>query len=608
MGTASHALTLVLIVAADAATQQPPREPAIGEVRDRDGKPFAGATIHLLHRAHPGIVDPELTDALEVTADPRGRFRADVLAGRPYLVWATAPGENGAFRCTTVAEGVVAGVPTVLTESEPRRVRPLQVTVDASWTKPLRFVAGATLGDVAFEQHLGPADAVVATPPWPVDTLTIQVFEDSQLVHREPVALTALGAKTLAAAVTDEERAASLARPANVLVGERTTLLLPVQDKDGTPIADASVQVDDAPFARVLGTTDAAGKLELVAAGEAKAPRATVLDGTHAEFPFDNDNLPAEGKKVEPPDLVAGSVIRGRLLTGENEPLGDVPLILDGSIRNSDNGWWWGVHPRLLASAADGTFVVRGRLQKFPFRLTAVLPPDVLAKLRGDHRTPLWPQVMVVPETADPTKDAGDIRLDRLAAIEVHVAAPDGTPPGSVQVALFPAHEEGDKRWPVRALLARTDRHGRVRVLAPKGTEVAVFAATLAGSAFGFATAGAAPLQRTLDAAQVVRLLVMADDKPLAGAGFRASSPHLEGAKGDAARVKDLLGEPMVHSWCPLLGGVTDAEGRLTIVAPVPGAQLAGFLSIDGKSMHVAIDLREALDDPVRIEFVPGKR
>lgn len=591
MGTASHALTLILIVAADAAVaQQPLREPAIGEVRDRDGKPWAGATVHLLHRAHPGIVDPALTDALEITADARGRFRADVLAGMPYVIWATTPGENGAFRCTGAIAGVVAGVPSVLAEAAPRHARALRVSVDPSWPQPLRIVGRGSVGDVVLEQFLGLSDGQLRIPSWPVDSVTIHVVEDSRLVLRDRVS-------------TDDNT-----EPAVVLVGKRQALVVPVLDKGGAPIAAASVQVDDAPFARVVGTTDADGKLELVAAGEVKMPRMTVLHGAHAEFPLDNDNVAVEGKQAESLDLVAGSVMRGRLLVGENQPLADAPLVLDGSIRNSDSGWWWGVHPRLLASAADGTFEVRGRLERFPFRLTAVLPAEVLAKLRGDHRTPLWPQAIVVPETADPTKDAGEIRLDRLAAIEVQVAAPDGTPPGSVPVAMFVVHEDGDKRWPVRALLARTDRHGRLRVLAPRGTEVAVFAATIAGSTFGLATAGGAPLQRTMDATQVVRLQVFADDKPLVGARCAPSSPRLVGAKDDVARVKDILQEPMVESWCPLLGGVTDTEGRLTLVSPVPGAQLAGFLSIESKNMHLAIDTREPHDDPIRIEFVPGKR
>lgn len=55
-----HRLVLLgsLLVAAAMPAQQPLREAVIGEVRDRDGKPWEGATVHLLHRAHPGLADP----------------------------------------------------------------------------------------------------------------------------------------------------------------------------------------------------------------------------------------------------------------------------------------------------------------------------------------------------------------------------------------------------------------------------------------------------------------------------------------------------------------------------------------------------------------------
>ena len=591
-----------------AATQQPLREPAIGEVRDRDGKPWPGATVHFLHRAHPGIVEPTLTDAFDIVADARGRFRADVLAGRPYVIWATAPGEGGAFRCTEVAHPVVAGAPTILTEGEPRRVRTLQVSVDASWTTPLTIFARATLGQFALVQRLGTMNEPLVTPPWPLDAVTIEAHEGERMVARVSVPLTMSGARADDRVAADADLADRLAAPAEVHLGVRTIRFIPLQDAAAAPIADAIVQADDQPFARLLGTTDAAGKLELVTAGETNVPRMTVLSASHAEFPFDSDNVTADGKPAEALDLTPGSAMRGRLLIGEDKPLGGVPLILDGSIRNSDNGWWWGVNPRLLASAADGTFAVRGRLERFPLRLTAVLPTDVLAQLRGDHRTPLWPQAIVVPETADPTKDVGDIRLDRLAAVEVQLTAADGSPPGSLHVAVFPLYDAGEKRWPVRALLARTDRHGRLRVLAPRGLEVVVFAAAPSGSAFGFAVAGGTALSRALDPAHVVRLQVFVDDKPLVGARLSGSNPRVEDGTGDLARIKHLLEEPMVHSWFPLISGTTDAEGRLTLVAPAPGLQLGGWLASDGKTMHIAIDLRQPQDDPIRIEFVPRDR
>src|SRR5262245_46226815 len=82
------------------------RGPAIGEVRDAGGRPWVSAEVVLRSRPLPG--DAEAGECDEVTAkvDERGRFRADILRGRPYSAWAwTAPEADGR-RASDVVEHV----------------------------------------------------------------------------------------------------------------------------------------------------------------------------------------------------------------------------------------------------------------------------------------------------------------------------------------------------------------------------------------------------------------------------------------------------------------------------------------------------------------------
>src|SRR5580765_8583721 len=127
----------IFLLGTVALAQEPPREASIGEVRGADKKPFAGATVHLLHRAHPSVLDPEYEDHVTVTTDERGQFKVQLLLGMPYAVWAVGPVVDGTYRCTEVLTDIVPGVPIVLNEGESHFVRKIAITVDSSWQQPL---------------------------------------------------------------------------------------------------------------------------------------------------------------------------------------------------------------------------------------------------------------------------------------------------------------------------------------------------------------------------------------------------------------------------------------------------------------------------------------
>lgn len=616
------ALLVELLLTADGArlpAQQPQREAAFGELRDRDGKPFGGATVHLLWRAHPAIVDPAYEEHLTVTTDERGRFRASVLRGLPYTVWATAPLDARTFRCSNVVSHVVAGSVVVLAEDMLHRRQQVHIPVDASWHQRLRFVVRAALDDVVLQQELADEDRTVTLPEWPVSSLSLEVWAGEQRVHALPFGmLRAEGAETGEGGGAGGESgvlASALEGPGTCPLPPRQQLDVRLRDADGKPLAGAVLFEDRGPFAEPVGVTDADGVLPLsgVAPHGPRGPWCALL-ADKAEFAVRPDHLAAdeEGKSKRPLDLAPGITVQGRLLLGDGIPLANAPVVLDASIRNGDNGWWWGVHPRLLRTDADGGIVLHGRHEQMPFRLSVLLTSAQLATLAGEHKAPVWPVVMVAPERIGEPKDLGPLRLDELAAVEVSLQPPPGTPPGPIAFALFPLLEAkaNTVRIPVRALLARTDRHGRMRVLLPKGTEVAVFAATRQGGAYGAATAGGAVFDRQLDPSHVQRLLVREPDGALL-VGATANFSHFDVRRlpEPARRFGYLLREPMVHSWFPLASGQADADGRVDLVAPLPGLGLGGYVRRkDGASMSFKIEAGEPADEPIRIEFVPTGR
>ena len=110
------------------------RSLAFGEVRTRAGKPWVGAKVVLYSNPLARFPRVGTPDCVEATTDTRGRFRAPVLLGRSYTVWARGPERpNGAYRHTVVAEKVVAQVPIILRESREALRAKLRVTNLEAW-------------------------------------------------------------------------------------------------------------------------------------------------------------------------------------------------------------------------------------------------------------------------------------------------------------------------------------------------------------------------------------------------------------------------------------------------------------------------------------------
>src|SRR5712672_1661204 len=118
-------LVLTLLAAAISAqqTEESLRGPAVGEVSDRSGGPWAGVEVVLVSRPLPHNPNVGEVDRVVATADARGRFHAEILRGRPYSAWAWGEAADDGRSATAVAERVFVQRPVVLREQRrlPRR-------------------------------------------------------------------------------------------------------------------------------------------------------------------------------------------------------------------------------------------------------------------------------------------------------------------------------------------------------------------------------------------------------------------------------------------------------------------------------------------------------
>jgi hypothetical protein len=72
---------LSILLAASLTGQDLPRDKALGEVRNKDGKLWVGAKVCMVSWPEPGSFWGK-PDRVEVQTDDHGRFRAQILEGR----------------------------------------------------------------------------------------------------------------------------------------------------------------------------------------------------------------------------------------------------------------------------------------------------------------------------------------------------------------------------------------------------------------------------------------------------------------------------------------------------------------------------------------------
>lgn len=143
---ASSVVALSILLAASGFAQEArprlPRAKALGEVRNKGGKAWAEAKVFLVSWPVSGNIHVGSADTLEIRTDERGRFRAQILEGRYYTVWAQGkPDPDGNLRVSNVAEQVIPQVPVLLKERK-ELVAPQKVRIEGldKWAdhKPFR--------------------------------------------------------------------------------------------------------------------------------------------------------------------------------------------------------------------------------------------------------------------------------------------------------------------------------------------------------------------------------------------------------------------------------------------------------------------------------------
>lgn len=168
------------------------RDVALGEVRDGAAQPWAGVEVVLVSRSIPADPDVGEEDRVVVVTGANGRFRASVLCGRPYSVWARGAGDMLGRRATDVAERVFAQMPVVLHETRRLQPRRLVVRGRQAWEhiEPMtvRVVDGTENRQVSW--HALDADGSVTLPESVGAEVLLEVIgSDRKTLARESVAL-----------------------------------------------------------------------------------------------------------------------------------------------------------------------------------------------------------------------------------------------------------------------------------------------------------------------------------------------------------------------------------------------------------------------------------
>jgi hypothetical protein len=250
-------------------------------------------------------------------------------------------------------------------------------------------------------------------------------------------------------------------------------------------------------------------------------------------------------------------------------------------------------------------------VQDFPFRLTALLTPQQRAALSPQKTAPpLWPRAIVQLEHEGKFQPIGDVRLDQLASIDVQVFAADHSPPGAVQLIAMALCDHDNTNWPHSAEQMVSDRHGRLRFLAPADCELAVFAVAPNSAAFAIATPARRSLQLTLDPRHATVLRIIDDaGKPLAGARVNIVVTQDDDATGDATRVAAQVRSAYFMHVFPWHEGTTDGNGVVQLIDPVLGLSLDLEVYCDGykpvrKTVKVPADRGS---EPIELVLMPSK-
>lgn len=438
------ALLLVSCAALPALPQSGERQLVFGEVRTITGAPWVGARVVLRSRLFPALDDAGgAADRIDIVSDERGRFRAGVLPGRTYTVWASGPsGADDSFRTTGVRENVLPHAAVVLRELRRlRRAGSLHWKGLEAWKKygPFKCRIAPRVDHVPEVVVAIGADASMAVPPLPGDKARIELYGQND----RPI-------WTVEQPLDPWPATLELPPPQAVVLRPK------LRDQPwpgGRFVATWRGRVwPVANVPEIRGAT-----VELPAGARPWDYRLLVRGMAPAIL----------GPTGEPGEwtgrLVAGSTLTGQLCIRREVPAAGWQLVVrHGSYTIQPGTSWVGSFDEVLVTDERGRFA-----------LPPTAGPTVWAVLRDSDRA-RWPEAwrggvqsaVWLPPDSLPKGDADlTIVLDReLFVADLRVLRSDGAPAMGAHLTFA----SGPPGPPPRTTIV-TDRGGRARVLLPRG-------------------------------------------------------------------------------------------------------------------------------------------
>lgn len=458
------------------------RRTTIGRTLLPNGKAWSGAEVFFLHRPLPEHPDVGQSDLIRVESSAKGRFRVELLEGRSYMVWARSRDEKGRNWVSEVHATVMARQPIRILRSK-RPSMPERILLDG-WEQAEKKAESYRVSFGPMHQWLpvsaGKTKASLVVPPTPYVSSILQALDaKGRVLHELPIARRSLPLFPL------RWKYASLRRvPIEILSGKK-------------PVAGAEVRVRtrwDHPLGArkdlvgslldrgssgvwtTIGRSDAQGRCHLMVPRSAfesgKLYIQVLAPGMQEKFVCVQPKFikkPGDHRATKTTiQLEAGQRLKGRLLLGADKPLARQALLIQRKTEyavNPKRKQRVSIPGEIVLTAEDGSFAFSFVDRTSDYRILMALDPGVWTRLSPAYNDlPLpAPQAVLYSSygRAASSTGPGELRLDRLVAVDVHVPAVKDP------AAVLPVLLLADERQKVSG--GSIDPAALIRSVAPRG-------------------------------------------------------------------------------------------------------------------------------------------
>ncbi|MEW6742127.1 MAG: carboxypeptidase regulatory-like domain-containing protein [Planctomycetota bacterium] len=603
-----------------------------GQVVDLAGQAWAGTDVTLVSYLIPALPHVGEPDVVSARSDTKGQFTADLLPCRTYLAWAAGEELANGYRVTDQVEGAMAGVPLTLRERAerqlPAKIRFLNLE---AWKHLAPFSVRTTRLVLPLDE-----EGRVTLPPAPAElTSVVLVDRDSRYILSEMVPISQRARQDFHQWDNYDREQLKDPLPArdpaaatyDVRVPPPATVVLRLQSRAGRPIAGAQIfaQVAIDPFLsdfKEIGRSDAQGIARLETAWAHRKDgrpfsRTQLLiraegfaDGLIPDDDFEVARR-ADGSETWEASLTLadGVTVKGRLMLDRDQSLANAPLVLYSSLE-TDKGTTFGIRSFTFTTDAAGRFACAGRSSSLPFRLCALLTPDLLVANPDLAEMGVWPEVLLRSVTTLPSGDLdlGTLRIDELPVLEVEVRRANESPAGHANLVLGEVVARSEPTdaggmddsvfldVPPEEIKLSTDAQGRTRLLIAPGSELGIVAISESGCGFERVTIPARSGRSRLVLALQEHLTISgrvidSEGRPVPGASVSADLNELlpawvekeSGMEKQARPAPAFLMRGLSYDG-PLFRATSDSQGSFQLFVPNPEAvyHLRAGLSRDG--------------------------